>query len=252
MKIIATIEARMASSRLPGKSIAQILGKPVLEHIVDRLRRAPSIEQIVVATTDHPQDDAIEAVARRLGVGYFRGSEDDVLDRVVRAAQSVNGDVIFQYGADCPFADPELTEQLLQIYRKGSWDFVANTLKLTYPLGIVGAVVSTATLEQVRQLTKDSQDREDVTRYIWEHPERYRLYNLVAPPSLHHPEMRVTVDYPEDLEVVTSIFEAFYPIDPTFTTYDIVRFLASRPDLVARNRNMVQRSAPFLLRTGRA
>lgn len=246
--MIATIEARMASTRLPGKSIAQVVGKTILEHIVERMRRAPSLEEIVVATSDNPQDDAIETMAGQLGLVCFRGSEDDVLDRVLRAAQSVGGNIIFQYGADCPFADPELIEGLLQIYLEGQWDFVSNALELTYPLGIVGAVFSTSTLEEINRLTQDPQDREDVTRYIWEHPERFRLYNLVAPPELNHPEIRLTVDYPEDLEVVTAVFEALYPINPAFTTRDIIRFLSDRPDLVNRNKGMVQRSAPFLPR----
>lgn len=238
----------MASSRLPGKSIAPVVGKPMLEHIVDRMRRAASLEEIVVATTVSPQDDTIEAVATRIGVRCFRGSEEDVLDRVVRAAQASEGNVIFQYGADCPFADPDLIEQLLQIYHQGCWDFVSNALELTYPLGIVGAVVSIATLEAVRRESQDPQDREDVTRYLWEHPERYRLYNLAALPELHHPEMRLTVDYPEDLEVVTEIFEALYPANPAFTTSDVIRFLSGRPELVSRNAHLVQRSAPFLPR----
>lgn len=238
----------MASSRLPGKSIAPILGKPILERIIERLRRASSLDAIVVATTVSPADAAIEEVARRLGVACFRGNEDDVLDRVLRAARSVGGEVIFQYGADCPFADWELVEQLLDIYRAGRWDFVGNALELTYPLGIVGAVFSTATLAEVADLTVDPQDREDVTRYIWEHPTRFRLHNVEAPTDLRRPGMRLTVDYPEDLNVVTAVFEALYPANPAFTTRDIVRFLDRRPDLVKRNQGLVQRSAPFLPR----
>lgn len=248
MKTVATIEARMASSRLPGKSIAPILGKPVLEHIVERLRRAPSIQEIIVATTVNPQDDAIEAVARSIGVACFRGSEEDVLDRVLRAVKSRAGDIIFQYGADCPFADPAIIEQLLKTYREGGYDLVCNALELTYPLGIVGTVLSTALLEQVSALTREPLDREDVTRYIWERPSRFKLKNLQAPAELRHPGLRLTIDYPQDLEVVTAVFEALYPSYPAFGTGDIVRFLLNRPDLVARNKSMVQRSAQFLPR----
>lgn len=238
----------MASTRLPGKSLAPLAGKPVLEHIVERLRRAPSLDEIVVATTVNPQDDAIVQVATRIGVTCFRGSEEDVLDRVVHAAQATGGDLIVQYGADCPFADPELIEQLLTIYREGRWDFVSNALELTYPLGIVGAVVSRSTLEDVIRRTDDFQDRNDVTRYLWEHPEQYRLYNLAAPPELRHPEMRLTVDYQEDLDVARAVFEALYPLTPLFTTRDVIRFLSDRQDLVHHNGHKVQRSAPFLRR----
>src|SRR5579859_1898597 len=115
MRIVATIEARMRSTRLPGKVLRPAAGKPLLELLIERLRRVSRIDQIVVATTDNPADDMIARLAQRLGVGCFRGSEEDVLDRVLRAAQSVAADLIVEITADCPLIDPEVVGHVVDV-----------------------------------------------------------------------------------------------------------------------------------------
>src|SRR5439155_17526415 len=135
MKVVATIEARMRSSRLPGKVLRPVVGKPLLELLIERLRRARRIDQVVVATTDNPADDAIAEVAGRSGAACFRGSEEDVLDRVLRAAQSVAADVIVEITADCPLADPHVVDRMVEVYLANKYDYVANVLRPTYPAG---------------------------------------------------------------------------------------------------------------------
>ncbi|HLJ93365.1 MAG TPA: glycosyltransferase family protein [Gemmataceae bacterium] len=235
MKVVSTIEARMRSSRLPGKVLRPAVGKPMLELLIERLRRARRIDQIVVATTGHPSDDAIDELARRLGVGCFRGSEEDVLDRVLRAAQSVGADLIVEITGDCPLADPEIIDDLVDVYRANSYDYVANVLKRTYPAGLDIQVFATAVLAEVARLTQDPADREHVSLYIYEHPERYRLHNVESDLPENYWDLRLTLDTPEDYELLAAVYEELYPRNPAFRLDDVLRLLDRRPDLRALN-----------------
>lgn len=244
MHVVATVEARMASTRVPGKSLLDIAGKPLLERVVDRIRLSRRIQDVVIATSINPLDDAIEALAHRIGVACHRGSEEDVLDRVVQAAESVRAEVTVQFGGDSPFVDPQLVDRLIERYlREPGVDLVTNCLQLTYPLGIYAYVVPMRAMRDIATLASTKPEREDVTRYLWEHPERYTLVNLTAPPELHRPEIRLTVDYPED---VTLTRELYRILPEGFTTQDVLDALDARPELAALNRHCVQRSAPHL------
>jgi spore coat polysaccharide biosynthesis protein SpsF len=240
MRVVATIEARMRSTRLPGKVLLPILGRPMLELMVERLRRISRLDAIVIATTTDASCDPIEELANRLGVGCHRGSEDDVLDRVLRAAHSAQADVIVELTADCPLIDPDLTTQTIEAYLAGDADYVANCLREPYPRGMDVQVFSTATLEEVARLTDDPADHEHVSLYIYEHPERYRLREVPAGP----PEaagLRLTVDTPEDFALVSQIYEALYPSDPAFGLREIFALFARRPDLQEINAEIAQK-----------
>lgn len=235
MKVVATIEARMRSSRLPGKVLRPIVGKPVLELLIERLRRARRVDEIVVATTDNPADDDIERLARRVGAGCFRGSEEDVLDRVLRAAQSVAADVIVEITGDCPLIDPDVVDRLVKIYLAHGYDYVANVLKRTYPAGLDTQVFATAVLAEVASLTQDPADREHVSLYIYEHPERYKLHNVESDLPEKYWDLRLTLDTLEDFQLIAAIYEALYPRNPAFTLGDVLRLLDRRPELVSLN-----------------
>ena len=166
MKIVATIEARMTSSRLPGKVLMPIMGKPMLAYLIERLKRS-RVDEIVVATTDRPTDDLIEQLATNLGVGCFRGSEEDVLGRVLLAAKSVGADVIVEITGDCPLIDPDIVDQVLDVYLSQQVDYASNTLKRTYPRGLDVQVFSTNLLDEVNILTSDPIDHENVSLYIY-------------------------------------------------------------------------------------
>lgn len=235
MKVVSTIEARMRSSRLPGKVLLPAVGKPMLELLIERLRQARRIDAIVVATTENPADDALEELARRLGVGCFRGSEEDVLDRVLRAAQSVQADAIVEITGDCPLIDPEVVDQLVSVYGTKRYDYVANFLKRTYPAGLDNQVFGTALLAEVARLTQDPADREHVSLYIYEHPERYKLYNVESGLPEKYWDLRLTLDTPEDYQLIATIYEELYPKNPAFRLGDVLCLFDRRPELASLN-----------------
>ncbi|MBI3444292.1 MAG: glycosyltransferase family protein, partial [Magnetospirillum sp.] len=189
MKIIATIEARMTSSRLPGKVLLPCQGQPMLARMVERLRRVPSLSGIVVATTVNAADDAIEALATELGIGCWRGSEDDVLARVLDGAHAFEADVIVETTGDCPLIDPSIVEQCIQEYRASGVDYLSNVLERTFPIGMDTQVFATGILDDVARRTSDPTDHEHVSLYIYRHPELYSLRNVAAPPDLHDPDL---------------------------------------------------------------
>jgi len=241
MKTVAIIEARMTSTRLPGKILLPIEGKPLLEILVERLKQAEFLDKIVIATTDKSSDDIVEQLAQRLGVGFFRGSEEDVLDRVLQAAHASNADIIVEITGDCPLLDPRLVDQLIRIYQQKGVDYVSNILKRTYPRGMDLQIFSTKVLEKVARLTQDPVDHEHVSLYIYEHPEVFSLFNVESDLPEKFWDARLTVDTREDFELIKAIFESLYPSNPAFTLEDIVDLIEKRPDLLSINRNIRQK-----------
>jgi spore coat polysaccharide biosynthesis protein SpsF len=238
-RVVATIEARMTSSRLPGKVLLPANGKPLLELMVERLKRAEHVDEIVIATTEDATSDPLQQLAERLNIGCFRGSEDDVLARVLGAAQAYDADLIVELTGDCPLIDPALVDHVIARHREGGADYTANLLEKSYPLGFAVQVFPTEVLEEVASLTDDPADREHVSLYIYEHPERYRLRSVVS----DHPEsaeLRLTVDTPEDYELVKTVFEE---LPAGFTLHDILELFDRRPELKAINQHVEQKKA---------
>lgn len=240
-KVVATIEARMASTRLPGKVLRPLAGRPMLALMIERLLRAPEVDQVVVATTVDPACDPIAALAGELGVGCFRGSEDDVLLRVLEAARHFGADLIAETTGDCPLIDPAAAGRTIRAAIAGGWDFCSN--QRAYPRGLDVRVFPTAVLAEVNRLTSDQADHEHVSIYIKDHPERYRVHWL--PPELP-PEvlaLRLTVDTPEDFALVSRVFEALYPANPAFGLAEVAAYLAAHPEVAALNRAVEQKAA---------
>jgi spore coat polysaccharide biosynthesis protein SpsF len=238
-RVVATIEARMTSSRLPGKVLLPALGKPLLELMVERLKRCRQLDAIVIATTEDATSDPLEELAQRLDIGCFRGSEDDVLARVLGAAQAYEADLIVELTGDCPLIDPALVDHVIERHLQGGADYTANLLEKSYPLGFAVQVFPTKVLADVASLTDDPADREHVSLYIYEHPERYRLRSVVS----DHPEsaeLRLTVDTPADYELVKTVFEEL-PGD--FGLPEILDLFARKPELKAINQHIEQRKA---------
>lgn len=231
----------MGSSRLPGKVMKTILGKPALTHLIERLRRVKRIDEIVVATTVNPADDVAEDLARSLGVRCFRGSEEDVLDRVARAAASVAADVIVEITGDCPLLAPEVIERALDIYLTSDYDVVCNTWKPSYPQGVDAQVFAYRLLEEVSKKALDAPYREHVSLYFYEHPQEYKIHVFAAPPEFRAPELRFQLDYPEDLEFITAIYEELYPRNPEFSLQEIFDLLRRRPELRQINAHCVEK-----------
>ena len=246
MKIVGTIEARMGSSRLPEKTLKTVYKDfALLELVVKRFKLCKNIDDIIVATTIEKKDDKIVQWCEKNGVPYYRGSENDVLDRVTNASIKSCAEAIVQMGADSAYLDFELIDELIGIYKNGDYDYVCNDMKLTYPLGIYAHIVK---VEKLIELNKKNnlttEDREDVVRYIWEHPKEYKILNIQAPIELAFPGLRLTVDYPEDFELAQNIYKHFDRID--FNTIDIISLYQKNQKLFEGVSNLVQHSAPFL------
>lgn len=234
-RTVATIEARMTSTRLPGKVLKEAVGKPMLELMIERLRRAPSLDGIVVATTANAADAPVAALAERLGVGVWRGSENDVLQRVLDAATHHGIDVIVETTGDCPLIDPAAVEDCIRVYRAAKVDYVSNVLERSYPVGMDTQVFATSILADVARRTNDPADREHVSLYIYRHPEIYSLRNAPAPPALARPDLALTLDTPEDYRLIGAVFETLYPKNPAFTLADVLALLDRRPEIAAMN-----------------
>jgi spore coat polysaccharide biosynthesis protein SpsF len=241
MKIVATIEARMTSSRLPGKVILEACGEPMLQHLIGRLRACPSIDEIVLATTTNAGDDVLEALARKSGISLFRGSEFDVMGRVLAAGESVSADVIVEITGDCPIIDPDIVEQTIQMFVHHSADYVSNNFIRSFPDGMDVQVFRLNTLRQSAAMTCDSLDREHVTRHIRNNPDLFSQVHLVAPPSLHWPELGLTLDEQDDYDLLKKIIENLMPIDPLFSCLDVLRLLKKNPDWLEINRNVIRK-----------
>jgi spore coat polysaccharide biosynthesis protein SpsF len=225
----------MTSSRLPGKVLAEAEGAPMLELMIERLRFVSEIDHIVVATTVNASDDPIEALATKLGVGCWRGSEDDVLQRVLDAARGAAADVIVELTGDCPLIDPRVVAQTIAAYRASGADYVANVPTRTYPLGMETQVFATKVLEDVARRTSDPVDHEHVSLFIYRNPSLYSLVNLTAPQELTRPELRLTLDTPADLAVIRAVFAALRPTRRDFSLADILRYADAHPEIAAIN-----------------
>ncbi len=243
MRTIITVEARMRSTRLPGKVLRPILGRPMLARMIERLRRVLRADGIIVATTDHAADDPIAALATELGVGCHRGSESDVLARVLDAARSAGADLIVETTADCPLIDPLVIDQLIETFHSNRVDYCANVLAPTYPRGLEAQVFPTRVLAEVAGLTNDPADREHVSLYIYEHPERYRLLNVASGLPREVSDLRLTVDTAEDLALVTRVYDELYPTNPAFGLPDIVALMEREPSLRMMNQHIQQKTA---------
>ncbi len=229
--IVAIVQARMGSTRLPRKTLAPIVGKPLLAHILERVQAVPLIDRVVIATTRLPDDDAIEALGREMGLTVYRGSVDDVLDRFYQCARQVGAHTIVRITADDPFKDPELIQAMLTYWVETfpAYDYLSNTLEPTYPEGLDIEIFTFQALALAWKEASLPSDREHVTPYIWRHPQRFRLFSWKQERDLSH--LRWTVDYPEDLAFARAVYEQLYPQKPLFLMEDILALLDAEPHL---------------------
>lgn len=240
-KVVATIEARRGASRLPDKVLQPVLGEPMLARIIERVKRARRVDAIVVATTQEVQDDAVAELAGRCGVGVHRGPTEDVLARVVGAAQSASADAIVELMGDNPFADPAVIDELVAVYQYGAADYVANLPARTYPLGIDTQVFGARLLVEIAATADAPEDREHVTTYIYRNPDRFKLVCVEAPPTLRRPAYRLTVDEAVDLELTRLVYEALHPTKPDFGLTEVIAYLDANPDVAAINGGVAHR-----------
>lgn len=236
MKITAIVEARMTSTRLPGKVLMEAGGKPLLQILLERLARTSLLNAITVATTVNQADEPIVSLCRALGVPCFRGSELNVLERVCGAAASMSADIVVEITGDCPLLDPQLVDEAIEIFlaRFPATRYVSNSgPEISMPWGFDVQVFMASDLYAINADNPDEQDREHVS-YSFYRPENKGKYNpffIQYTGELNRPDLRVTLDYRADYELIRAAYEDLAPKNPTFTAIDVIRWLDAHPQL---------------------
>lgn len=239
MTTLAIIQARMGSSRLPGKVLMDLCGTSVLARVVGRLGRSQEITQIVVATTSASVDDAIVRECERLQVSCFRGSEDDVLDRYYQCARAYPANAIVRITSDCPLIDPNLVDETVIILKNQKADYASNVIPRTYPRGLDTEVFTSAALERAWREARELYEREHVTPYFYEHPKTFRLASVSG--AVDYSRYRWTVDTREDLELLRAIYSRFHGRDD-FSWQDVIALMKREPQLAELNSQVLQKS----------
>ena len=240
MRIVAIIQARMASSRLPGKVLMDLAGEPVLVRCVNRICRARSINEIVVATTSQPADDAILNLCRQKNWPCFRGSEEDVLDRFYHTAIKWRADLVVRITSDCPLIEPIIVDQVVQDFlkRQPKVDYVSNSLPpRTFPRGLETEVIGLNVLERAWREDRNPAWREHVTPYIYKNPALFQIYGVTHARDYSH--MRWTVDTSEDLDFVRRIYDHFG--QDLFSWEEVLALLEVHPEWLEINRHVQQK-----------
>jgi spore coat polysaccharide biosynthesis protein SpsF len=233
----------MTSSRLPGKVLYPLAGKPALQQMVERVQEARYIDEIVVATTTNTADEPIVQLCDKLRVGCFRGSEDDVLARVLGAAESADADLICELTGDCPLIDPLIIDEVILAHLSGSHDYTSNFFnQRTYPDGLDVQVFPTEILRRVDKLTDDPIDRVHVSCFIYHNPRLFQLNGLCARPEQFGPDIRITLDTEEDYRLIEAIFDAMATEGRFFHASEILGFLKRHPDLLQINQHVVAKT----------
>jgi glutamate-1-semialdehyde 2,1-aminomutase/spore coat polysaccharide biosynthesis protein SpsF len=234
--VVAIIQARMGSSRLPGKSLAEIEGRPMLWHVIQRVKRARLVDRVVVATSTAPADDAIEKMCREIDIPCHRGSENNVLDRYYHAARAEKAAQVVRITADCPLIDPEVIDQVVRRFQIGDLDYASNAMVRTHPDGLDTEVFSFSALERAwHEATKDS-EHEHVTPYL--RSEKFRTANVENTMDFSRMHYRWTVDEQEDLDFVRVVYRTFRGKE-NFLTQDVLQLLQDRPEIEKLNSQII-------------
>ena len=243
-KIAAIVQARTGSTRLPGKIFKNISGKPMLQHVVERLSFSKLTDQFIIATTTLPEDNAVEEFCIKNNYTYHRGSMSDVLSRYYDTATKFNADIIVRITSDCPLIDPGLIDLMLNVFfaanKLGRLDYLSNVIKRTFPRGLDAEIFSFAALEKANKEAKENFEREHVTPYIYQHPKEFTIENFIN--EKDYSSHRWTVDTEEDLELIRIIYSELYKPNSVFYFEDVLKLFERRPELFSINKNIKQKS----------
>jgi spore coat polysaccharide biosynthesis protein SpsF len=229
---LAVLQARMSSSRLPGKVLKPILGLPMLQHQIQRVQAAQQLDMLVVATSSLASDDPVAAMCQQLGVHCFRGALDDVLDRFYQAVRPYQPAHVVRLTGDCPLTDPMVIDRVVEVHQTYGFDYTSNVHPASFPDGLDVEVMTMAALEKAFNEGSTPGDREHVTPFLYHHPSRFRLGNVVFERNLA--DWRWTVDNPADFDWVSSIYETLYPTNKCFSLSDILALLQQHPDRIVQ------------------
>ncbi len=237
-RTVIIAQARMGSTRLPGKVMMDICGKPMVDRVIERAQRSQLADALVVAIPDMPEDDVLAEYLAGLGATVVRGSADDVLARYVRAAEATTAESIVRITCDCPLIDPEIIDLVIAAFHESGVDYCSNTLERTYPIGMDTEVFSREALDRAHAEATLPHEREHVTPYLYQHPELFKLHNVEAPEGLRHPELRLTVDEQADLEMVNGVCAR---VPSPVRLQDVVRAVLAYPELRRLNEDVRHR-----------
>ena len=233
-KVTAILQGRLGSNRLPGKVLLPLQGKPVMQHVFERILYCQRIDRVIVATTDLEQDDPIVELFNSLDVQIFRGSSEDPTDRYYRAAQHFRVKHLVRIMADCPLVDPKIVDKVIDLYFNGDHDFCC--LAGEFPTGLDTTVYSFKALKKVWQETTRKSDREHISPYIMDNPDLFSIGRYKGIRGLYN--HRWVMDHPQDYEFVTAVYKGVYCSDNPFNWRDVVKFLNTRPDVLKLNQGI--------------
>ncbi len=238
-KVVAIIQARVGSTRLPNKVLKALFGKPILWHVWNRLKEAKNIDDVVIATTTLGDDNAIEAFCLDNNILFFRGSSDDVLSRYYEAAKKYSAEIIVRITADCPVIDPRVVDKVVESFLSNNCDYMSNCIVRTFPRGFDTEVFTFSALENAFLNASEQYEREHVTPFIYSHRDIFSIgsYEQSKDYSFH----RWTVDTPEDFRLIEEIYNSLYPERKIFLFDDILNLFAKRPELYEINRDIEQK-----------
>lgn len=241
MKMAATaiIQARMGSSRLPGKVLKKLCDRSVLGHVITRIREVREVDNIIIATTTKSEDDAIAEEAEYYGVSVYRGSEHDVLSRYYEAAKMYGANTIVRITSDCPLIDSEITAQVIRHFFSEEADYVSNTIVRTFPRGLDLEVFSFGTLEAAYKYANKQEQREHVTPYIYQNSDMFRIIQYTG--QTDYSRLRWTLDTEEDWMLIKEIYERLYPKNKHFSWEDALRLVQANPQLCKINEHVEQK-----------
>ncbi|MEI7635799.1 MAG: glycosyltransferase family protein [Syntrophus sp. (in: bacteria)] len=236
--ITAFIQARMSSTRFPGKVLKPILRRPMLELQIERVKLSETIDRVVVVTSTHSADQQIVNLCERLNMDVFCGSLENVLDRFYQAAKKYQPDHIVRLTGDCPLIDSKVIDDIVRLYLEKKCDYGTNCMPPTYPNGLDAEIFSFDMLKQAQLEASLPSHLEHISVFFEDQPERFRIVNLAHATDLS--QMRWTVDEPEDFEFVKSIFEMLYPFNPAFGMEDVLDLLVKKPELASLNKHFMR------------
>jgi spore coat polysaccharide biosynthesis protein SpsF len=240
-RVVAVVQARCASERLPKKVLAPIAGVRVVEHVLRAVGAAERVDDVILATSVSPSNDELVSVVEDLGYRVFRGSEDDVLGRFVAALEGDDAEVVIRHTADDPLLDPAVIDTVVDAFLEGDADYTSNILQRSWPRGLDTEVFSRSTLHRADTETSDISDREHVTLWVRRHPDRYTLRNVEAPAAETWPELRLCIDTAQDKELLEAVFDALYEPGRILPIGEVVAWLRANPDVALLNAEVRQR-----------
>lgn len=241
-KVLAVIQARTGSERLPGKVLLSLADRPVIEHVVRAVSAAESVDEVVVATTKHGSDDKLADLASDLGVRTFRGAENDVLSRFVGAVGNSSAETIIRFTADDPLLDPDIIDRVVARFKKSDADYVSNIMERSWPRGMDTEVFSRAALLKSDHEGNLPEHREHVTIYVRTHPDLFKIENVLAPPEETWAELRLCVDTAKDYKMLQMVFDAIYTGDRPLRIGEVIFWLNQNPEVVLMNAAVEQKT----------